>query len=297
VVPVDLTASYVQVSESGRDFWMCNDFSATELDALATAAGVTDDISDGTFYINVHTQAYPQGEIRGQILSADNAAPAATTVQVNSSVVVTGDPGDRLVSATWPMAADPDGNTVNYIFQVSSNNTFTEVLATERFGSANSFSLTVAEAAMLYDELSGSTPGNVSIGASETIFVRVITTDGWMWTVGPVSPLTLTRGLVTDIESNEIPESFELRGNYPNPFNPSTNIAFDLPESSEVSIQVMDMLGRQVLSIPAQAMDAGTGRTIQVSADALPSGIYVYRVMAKSASMTQVSTGTMTLVK
>ena len=53
--------------------------------------------------------------------------------------------------------------------------------------------------------------------------------------------------LVTSVEgtATEIPADLALHGNYPNPFNPSTRIQFDLPERAQVTLQVLDLLGRK----------------------------------------------------
>lgn len=99
------------------------------------------------------------------------------------------------------------------------------------------------------------------------------------------------------LEVLELPEAFALLGNYPNPFNPSTNIQFDLPASSEVSIEVYDMLGRRVMVVPAQTIQAGAKRSLQINASALASGSYFYRVIAKAESSVMVDSGRMLLVK
>jgi hypothetical protein len=95
----------------------------------------------------------------------------------------------------------------------------------------------------------------------------------------------------------ETPSEFVLDGNYPNPFNPSTNIQFDLPDAAIVSVQVMDLLGREVMAIPAQNYSSGVNQTIQINAGSLTSGIYLYRVIAQTQSSTSVKVGTMTLLK
>ena len=106
--------------------------------------------------------------------------------------------------------------------------------------------------------------------------------------------------VVTGVEEEggpEIPTEFALHGNYPNPFNPSTRIQFDLPESAQVSLQVVDMLGRQVLTLPAKQVEAGANRTLELSATNLASGHYLYRIIATGAESRYVKTGRMTLVK
>ncbi|MFT5517161.1 MAG: VCBS repeat-containing protein, partial [Rhodothermales bacterium] len=105
--------------------------------------------------------------------------------------------------------------------------------------------------------------------------------------------------VVTAIEpsSDLVPKTFLLRGNYPNPFNPRTNVQFDLPEAAEVEVRVTDLLGREVLAVPLQSMSAGTNLAIPLDATELASGIYIYRVEAHAANEHYVAVGTMTLIK
>ncbi len=103
---------------------------------------------------------------------------------------------------------------------------------------------------------------------------------------------------VTGVEgSAELPTEFALHGNYPNPFNPSTKIQFDLPGNAQVQIQIVDMLGREVMVLPAQEMDAGANRSVELNATRLASGTYLYRIMVTGAEQRHVKTGRMTLVK
>ena len=95
----------------------------------------------------------------------------------------------------------------------------------------------------------------------------------------------------------ELPTEFALQGNYPNPFNPSTRIQFDLPEAAQVSVQIVDMLGREVMSLPAQEFKAGANQSIELNAMSLVSGTYLYRVIATGVAGRHVKTGRMTLVK
>ena len=103
--------------------------------------------------------------------------------------------------------------------------------------------------------------------------------------------------VVTSVDDLELPTEFSLHGNYPNPFNPSTRIQFDLPESAQVSLQVVDMLGREVMALPAQDFEAGSNRSIELNATNLASGTYLYRMIASGAESQYVKTGRMTLVK
>ena len=114
---------------------------------------------------------------------------------------------------------------------------------------------------------------------------------------GEFVPLTVVSGVANDDFGDELPGEFILHGNYPNPFNPSTTVQFDLPVAASVSVNIFDMLGRQVMSLPAQNLAAGVTQKIQIDASSLASGLYVYQVTAKTESATLVKTGRMTLIK
>jgi len=97
--------------------------------------------------------------------------------------------------------------------------------------------------------------------------------------------------------AESLPQTFALRGNYPNPFNPTTNIVFDLPEAADVRFDVYDLLGRRVMALDARPFDAGAARLLAIDASSLASGTYIYRLRADLESGVQVQTGRMTLLK
>jgi pectinesterase len=76
-----------------------------------------------------------------------------------------------------------------------------------------------------------------------------------------------------------LPESYRLFQNYPNPFNPNTTIKYNLPEPSQVSLIVYNLLGKQVLNLVNTYQPAGY-YSVNLDASALPSGIYFYRLDA-----------------
>ncbi len=82
---------------------------------------------------------------------------------------------------------------------------------------------------------------------------------------------------------NNVVLSYKL-GNYPNPFNPSTKIAFEIPVSGMVNITVYNMLGQKVATIVNQRMESGDHEII-FNATGLASGMYIYRLTAGSNVM------------
>jgi hypothetical protein len=97
--------------------------------------------------------------------------------------------------------------------------------------------------------------------------------------------------------ATELPAEFTLNGNFPNPFNPTTNISFDLPEQANVRVEIVDLLGRQVMTVAPQSMSAGANKVITVDAARLSSGVYFYRVIAEGSTKTFVQGSKFTLVK
>jgi adhesin/invasin len=95
----------------------------------------------------------------------------------------------------------------------------------------------------------------------------------------------------------ELPAVFTVHGNYPNPFNPTTNVRFDLPEQANVRIEVVDVIGRKVMTVAPQTMSAGANKVITIDAARLSSGTYFYRVVAEGATRTFVQGSKFTLVK
>jgi hypothetical protein len=87
-------------------------------------------------------------------------------------------------------------------------------------------------------------------------------------------PLT---GVTTN--SSEVLTEFRLSQNYPNPFNPSTNISYQLSVTSNVSLKVFDILGREILTLVNERKTAGSYQ-VQWNAAGMPSGIYFYRMQA-----------------
>lgn len=90
----------------------------------------------------------------------------------------------------------------------------------------------------------------------------------------------------SELVDSAIPEVFGLRENYPNPFNPTTLISYDLPEASQVSMTVYDMMGRQVKSLVQEFQPAGNHSVIWNATNdngtRMSGGIYFYQIKAGS---------------
>ena len=135
----------------------------------------------------------------------------------------------------------------------------------------------------------------------------IVRSDGWQVTqlrfqprIGEFDPEAVSIGsaVAADLSGNgyrvslgngnnpksevSLPEQFILGQNYPNPFNPTTSIEFSLPVASDVQLEVYNLLGRRVVTLLDQRMEAGLHRIDWNSHDAtgrsVASGVYFYRI-------------------
>lgn len=96
----------------------------------------------------------------------------------------------------------------------------------------------------------------------------------------PSNEASVTLG--TGVAGPVIPFRFALLGNFPNPFNPTTRIMFDLPEAAIVELGIYTASGRRVATLIDGAVEAGRRNVIWNGRDdrgmSVPSGIYFVRV-------------------
>lgn len=123
--------------------------------------------------------------------------------------------------------------------------------------------------------------------------------DGTLYAIGGTS---YTPGLkyneeasnITDVPSGPSrgPAAFALEGNYPNPFNPVTEIVFCIPESGRVHLSVFNALGQNVDEVIDSRFPAGS-HTARFSGGDLPGGVYFYTLTWNGITRT----GKMVLLK
>lgn len=83
-----------------------------------------------------------------------------------------------------------------------------------------------------------------------------------------------------------VPTDYALGQNVPNPFNPTTNISYQLPEAGDVRLVIYNLLGQEVRTLVRETMDAGYHSVVWDGKDELSkqvaSGIYIYRLQASN---------------
>lgn len=93
--------------------------------------------------------------------------------------------------------------------------------------------------------------------------------------------------IITSIDKDELlPSCFLLMNSFPNPFNPSTTITYQLPKQSKVKIRICDILGREVAAIVNEEKSAGK-YSVLFNGNNLSSGIYFYQLLADDIILTK----------
>ncbi len=92
---------------------------------------------------------------------------------------------------------------------------------------------------------------------------------------------------LADGNNPHIPENYNVGKAYPNPFNPSTKLTLAVPQVSEVSIEVLDIMGRLVQQIEPKIFEAGYHNYLWQPSSGVCSGLYIIRILitSKEASL------------
>ncbi len=98
--------------------------------------------------------------------------------------------------------------------------------------------------------------------------------------------LTDTKSVIVKLERVDQPTSFALMQNYPNPFNPKTDVRYAISDVSHVILKVFDVLGREVATLVNEVKQPGA-YNVEWDAAGFPSGVYFYRLTARSFSDTK----------
>ena len=262
---------------------------------------------------SVASQAYTQGQVIATLIlpeASGGTVPYAYTLEPALPAGLTFDIGARSVSGVPSSAAqatpytysatDADGNSASLTFSIE----VAEAVAIEwvildfnfaRGERINPIELPPAEGGvppltytlepalpvgMMFDDslrtISG-TPTVVNAGMVPYVYRATDvngSNDSLNFNITVYSPVAS--------EQDAMPEIFAVHGNYPNPFEYSTRLVVDLPWPARVTVEVLDVTGRRVLFVPPVGMFAGRNQAIELSGASMPSGMYMYRMLADS---------------
>ncbi len=190
-----------------------------------------------------------------------------------STLAITGANLTDTLTFAWEGAVDVDGDTVHYGVELTDGLGF---LLTFGDTTATEVRLPYAEVVAIMEGL-----GQLTLTGTWDIFAS----DGEIITWASNGPFTFSVDATTlDVFRQALlPQEFALHPNFPNPFNPSTTIRFDLPVATEVHLAVYDLLGREVAGLVDSYMARGYHRTQwngrNRDGKEIPSSLYIARLV------------------
>jgi photosystem II stability/assembly factor-like uncharacterized protein len=185
----------------------------------------------------------------GNIIKSSNAPLPVELVSFTASV------RNNLVNLNWETATEVD----NYGFEIErkdKNSTWTKIGFIEGHSTSNS---------PKYYSFSDNPTGS----SKYSYRLKQIDNDGKFEYSGIVE---------VDL-SGMLPKDIEIK-NFPNPFNPETNINIKLPETAETTVELYNSTGEKIFTIYKGKLDVGTTLSLKVDGSNLPSGVYLINVSA-----------------
>ena len=176
------------------------------------------------------------------------------------------------------------GDTVRFSIGIRNDGNFSDIFGMATF-SYNGWSLSVNDSLVLSPTDTGYFDLDViiPISAIDTSDLIDINIFSYLDTTVSLGSILNLFNISTDVDDDAIaglPSSFEVNQNYPNPFNPSTTIPFALPGKSEVTLQIINLLGQVVDNIDLGTKSGGEFN-VQYDASKLASGVYFYRILSE----------------
>ncbi|NUM74066.1 PKD domain-containing protein [candidate division KSB1 bacterium] len=173
------------------------------------------------------------------------------------------------ITFDWEDTADPEnpGSTINYLWLLSKNADFSNIIKQVQIANKSEHAL----------QLDNSIEGGFhfwKVIASGVTGTFVESSNFGSFTVPPATSVSETNG--------GIPETFGLRPNYPNPFNPQTNVVFDLAKPGHVLVTIYGVDGKKVATLADREFQAGR-HTMRWEAQGLASGTYFVELRVTNA--------------
>jgi hypothetical protein len=279
--------------------------------AAVNEAGTT--LASDTFYVSLSVENEPPSDDFA-LLEPEDGAIAGVRVYEDPAA-----PFDEEITFTWEATTDPEDDALFYFWVLSEIFPIPDIMGYFfSFDDGNNDSNDDIPLLVIFpsghyqdfDEI------DVEFGGVETFvtipnewayywflgeevdeknfYWTVVASDGFRfvnWVPGRDTSAVTFRKTVVNVDNPiaGIPEKYSLFQNYPNPFNPSTTIRFALPEQTQVTLDVYNLLGQRVATLIAgEVYHAGyhnvgwDGR--DQSGRPVASGIYVYRIQADDFS-------------
>ena len=265
--------------EVEENMWIDEYVSATTEACYQVHGVVPRYLNIGSEVLYVMHETDPTNE---ECASALNAAPGAfslTTPPDGYTSIIRPENIDGSQLFAWSLSADPNGQPVNYTI------TWTATVngATVSIDQDTSGRVVMVPLADIYGVLEDN-------GVEDTLGFHwnVVSTDGQLTTDASNGPRYVIFDIGYMLSSEEelgIPDVFALHQNYPNPFNPVTTIRYDVPEQSNIRVDIYNVLGQKVAELVNKTHQPGfyavSWDGTNTMGSALGSGMYFYRIDAE----------------
>lgn len=232
----------------------------------------------GNVYANIHSDDYPGGEVRGQLLDVINFfpmdVPSINSPMDGDSIILEGD-ASTVATIDWQNTA-VDENDIVYIWEAAIDSSFNTIVVQLNVGELTEINFTYGQLDTLLMSL------GVAEGETANIHHRVLASDGSVVTPGEGSLASITRNLrtsVSDIFKNN--SSFSV---YPTVTTDQIRISGELPEAANSEIHIRNAMGQLVDRIPAT--NQGMSFEDQYTFNGQPQGMYILQWIIKGETIT-----------
>ena len=206
----------------------------------------------------------------------DIPEPFDWTSSALDTVIISKDNLSLTYDLKWSESVDVDGDTIDYIVYAKIG----------QYPAEEIFDTTATSYSILYEDIAEGAfegiPGNAA-----TVRFSVWAHDGIdsVKARGEDRVLYVNRYDYLSIESEGIPDEFALHENYPNPFNPTTQIRFDLPEISNATLTIYNRIGQKIRTFNMQSASAGyhalTWNATNDLGAPVSAGVYLYQLQTE----------------
>ena len=205
-------------------------------------------------------------------VSFDWVSKASDTIKISQSNLM------EEYELKWSESKDVDGETIDYLLHAQIG-----VYPAEEIYDTTSTSVQIT-----YEELLENVFELFPILPGATVRFSLLASDGkdTVKVSGDDRVLFVNRYDYLSIAAEGVPLEFALHENYPNPFNPTTTLRFDLPEISDITLTIYNMLGQKVRTFDYQNTSAGYHSVIWDATNDLGqqvgAGVYLYQLETKN---------------
>ena len=228
--------------------------------------GIAFDLNDNMYAVNFTI---------GQLYKVNPDSGSASLVAPTGVRLVTGMSVNPLDGQLWAISAN------GFLYKINKTSGASTMVGPTGLNRASEIA---------FDQ-EGKLYGIVGYDTDPAVLVKLDPATAQATEIGPIGFDDISglaaRGIITGLgvesaETTTLPTAFKLHANYPNPFNPSTQISYDLPQASNVRLQIFNALGQLVRTLVSEEQAAGfktiewDGRTR--SGTISGSGIYLYRL-------------------